>query len=398
MTYSLVRLGDCCEVISGATPKTDVAEYWDGDIVWITPKDIALLNDPVVVNSPDKITQAGFDSCSTQMLQAGAVLVSSRAPIGHVAIAGRDLCTNQGFKSLVPGADVDTRYLFYCMKFSAQRLAALGNGATFKEVSKAVVEDFKIPLPSNVDEQRRIAATLDKADSIRKKRREALMLADEFLHSTFFDLFGDPINNERRWTQSTLGEIAPGRGEIVDGPFGSSLKPDQYVDQGVRVIRNFNVRPGYFDPSAYKYVTPEKFEEIRRSEVREGDLLLSTKGTVGNVCLMPYLDGPSVLSATGTVRIRINSPHVDSVFLMHQMLTPQYQRHIEKSQSGAVQQYLNLSGIRDLPIILPPMELQRKFSEITIRKDMLSANLQCGFQEAETLFASLAHRAFSGKL
>lgn len=344
------------------------------------------------------LTQAGFDSCSTQMLPAGAVLVSSRAPIGHVAIAGRNLCTNQGFKSLIPGPGVHPRYLYHCMKYSAQRLAAFGNGATFKEVSKAVVEDFEIPLPSSVDEQGRIATILDKADAIRKKRRQALKLANEFLSATFLDMFGNPVRNEKGWTQSSLGAIAPERGEIVDGPFGSSLKPDQYVDDGVRVIRNFNVRPGYFDASAYKYVTPRKFEEIRRSEVCTGDLLISTKGTVGNVCLMPALEGLSVLSATGTVRIRISAPDVEPAFVMHQMLMPQYQRYIKENQSGAVQQYLNLSGIRDLAIILPPHDLQFKFVETARRVDRLTQKAQTSLREADHLFSSLAQRAFNGGL
>lgn len=308
------------------------------------------------------------------------------------------MATNEAIAALLvrdPNT-IDSNFLYHALQAS-DLLSKTDRAVMGVTLNKAKLEQIVINVPP-INEQRRIAAILEKADAIRKKRREALKVANEFLSATFLDMFGNPVRNEKGWTQSSLGAIAPERGEIVDGPFGSSLKPDQYVDDGVRVIRNFNVRPGYFDASAYKYVTPRKFEEIRRSEVCTGDLLISTKGTVGNVCLMPALEGPSVLSATGTVRIRISAPDVEPVFVMHQMLMPQYQRYIEENQSGAVQQYLNLSGIRDLAIILPPHDLQLKFVETARRVDKLTQKAQTSLREADHLFSSLAQRAFNGGL
>lgn len=184
MNFPRTRLDDCCEVISGATPKTNIDAYWGGYIPWATPKDISKLESQTLFDTPDKITEAGYRSCSTKLLPPGTVLVSSRAPIGLVAIAGVEMCTNQGFKSLIPGPKVHSAYLYHCMKSQASRLASLGNGATFKEVSKTVVEDFEIPLPS-LAEQQRIAAILDKADSLRRKRQEAIRLADDFLQASY---------------------------------------------------------------------------------------------------------------------------------------------------------------------------------------------------------------------
>ncbi len=390
-----VRLGDIVKILGGGTPDRTNPDYWDGDIPWVTVKDV---QGNRITSSQEAITTLGLDKSAANLIPSGSIVVPTRMALGRVAINDVPIAINQDLKALiVDPAEIDRDFLQHFLISKAKYFESRGKGATVKGITLDVLTDLNVPkLP--LDRQRHLAAILNKAEDICRKRGESIKLTDQFLRSVFLDMFGDPIRNQKGWTQSTVGEIASGRGEIVDGPFGSSLKPDQYVDEGIRVIRNFNVRPGYFDPSAYKYVTQEKFAEIRRSEVCEGDLLLSTKGTVGNVCLMPRLEGPSVLSATGTVRIRTSSPHVDSVFLMHQMLTPQYQRHIEKSQSGAVQQYLNLAGIRDLPIILPPLELQRKFSETTRRKNMLTAKLQACSQEAEALFASLAHRAFSGQL
>lgn len=140
------------------------------------------------------------------MLPEGSVLLTSRAPIGNLAVTGKPMCTNQGFKSLVPNPDVDCTYLYYCMLANIEKLQALGNGATFKEVSKKVVEDFEIPLPP-LDEQKRIAAILDKADAIRQKRQQAIALADDFLRSVFLDMFGDPFTNPKKWDMQPIGKL-----------------------------------------------------------------------------------------------------------------------------------------------------------------------------------------------
>jgi len=257
------------------------------------------------------------------------------------------------------------------------------------------VAELPISLPP-FKQQERIATILDKADAIRSKRRRALKLADEFLRSAFLDLFGDPVANPKGWPTSTVGELAPARGDIVDGPFGSSLKPEHYVESGVRVIRNANIQRGRFDATQFRYVTPEKFEEIKRSQVRLGDLLISTKGTVGNVCLMPALDGPSVLSATGTVRIRLKDSRISTDFMMWQMLMPQYQGYIQENLDGAIQKYLNLSGIRALRLILP--QGQDRFLNLTRKVSVLRDRALRHALESDSLFNSLQQRAFSGQL
>ncbi|MDT0631952.1 restriction endonuclease subunit S [Rubrivirga litoralis] len=154
-----VALGDVCTVVSGATPKTKVPEFWDGDIVWITPTDLGKLDGRDIVESERVITEAGFASCSTTLMEPGAVVMSSRAPIGHLGVARVPLCTNQGCKSFVPGPNVDTDYLYYALRFSVPAIQDLGTGATFKEVSKSKLSRFQIPLPS-LDTQREVAATL----------------------------------------------------------------------------------------------------------------------------------------------------------------------------------------------------------------------------------------------
>src|SRR5262249_6036857 len=135
--------------------------------------------------------------------------------------------------------------------------------------------------------------------------REANALIEELLRSAFLEMFGDPVTNRKGWPNETIAELCSRGATLVDGPFGSSLKPEHYVNSGVKVVRNWNIYDDRFDGSEFKYVTPAKFEEIRRSEVLPGDVLITTKGTVGDVCVTPDLGGPAVLSASGTVRLRV---------------------------------------------------------------------------------------------
>jgi type I restriction enzyme S subunit len=186
------RLGTCCNIISGGTPRRDRPEYWGGSIPWVTPKDVSNLDGPDFFEPAERITELGLRKSSAALLPAGAILLSSRAPIGLLAIAGRPMATNQGFKSLVPGPELDGRFLYYAIRRLVPLIQERGNGATFKEVSKSVVSEIPVSYPRSLEQQRRIAAILDKAVSVDKKRSQIAEEADALLRATFLDMFGHP--------------------------------------------------------------------------------------------------------------------------------------------------------------------------------------------------------------
>jgi len=176
------------------------------------------------------------------------------------------------------------------------------------------------------------------------------------------------------------------------------MKPNCYVSEGVRVVRNRNIRDDRFDASEFKFVTDEKFRQVRRSEVRAGDLLISTKGTIGNVCLMLDLPGSSVLSATGTVRVRASEGAAHPEFLVSQMTQSAYKRYMRSLEAGTNQKYLNLSGVRSFRLILPPLDLQEEFLRRKRLIRELADRQEWALIQSETLFHSLVHCAFSGEL
>ncbi len=287
---------------------------------------------------------------------------------------------------------VDLRYLYWALSSSGLDRRAITT--SIPGLSRDDLYRTPIQLPSPA-QQRRTAAILDKVDAIRRKRTESLHLLDEFLRSAFLEMFGDCVRNQRQWSKVSLGDLLPDRHLIVDGPFGSSLKPDCYVAAGVRVIRNYNIRDDAFDDSSFKFITPEKFSEVARSEVRPADVLISTKGTLGNVCLMPDLPGASVLSATGTVRLRLpREAPLRREFLVSQMVTPAFKGHLKRFEAGTNQKYLNLAGIRRLEVIVPPLEQQDRWCAFRLRAMELKRHQVAAVNASHGLLQSLVHHVF----
>lgn len=159
------RIGNICEVVGGATPKTSVEEYWNGELPWITPAEIKE-GDKFLYDTQRKLSEAGVRSTSMSRMPIGTVILSSRAPIGKVAIAGIEMYCNQGFKNLICGPEVLPGYLYELLRANSEYLNSLGRGATFKELSKKTVEKIKIPVPS-LERQREFVDFVSKVDKLR---------------------------------------------------------------------------------------------------------------------------------------------------------------------------------------------------------------------------------------
>ena len=174
-------------VIGGSTPKTSVEEYWDGDLKWITPAEL-LPDTGYLYDSVRKITKAGADSCSLQLLPKDTVILTSRAPIGKVAIAGTELYCNQGFKNIICNDSILPRYLYSLLLYNVDYLNSLGRGATFKEISKSIVEKIKIPI-APIEQQEQFAAFVERIDKskvvVQKALDEAQLLFDSLMQEYF---------------------------------------------------------------------------------------------------------------------------------------------------------------------------------------------------------------------
>lgn len=222
-TYSL---SEVTEIYSGATPLTKNKNYYDnGDISWITPKDLSGFEHKYIFEGQRSITQEGYDSCATTILPEGAVLFSSRAPIGYVAIAGKPLCTNQGFKSFVCNPKyLYNQYLYYYLIKNRERIEALGNGSTFKEVSRKTLAEYQIQLPS-VEEQKEIVKDLVELDKRFDENCANIDDIEELLVCLYCKYFE---NNTKQYSVCSLGDVI----EIVTGGTPSTQN-ENYWSNGV---------------------------------------------------------------------------------------------------------------------------------------------------------------------
>lgn len=166
-------ISDIGIVIGGATPSTKKPEnYEGGEIPWITPKDLSSFSGRYIGQGERNITEKGLKSCSTQLLPVHTILFSSRAPIGYIAIAQNRVCTNQGFKSIVPNDETDYLFLYYLLKYNKEKIEHMGSGTTFKEVSGNTMKGISIKVPISIKDQRKIASVLDALDSKIEKNEQ----------------------------------------------------------------------------------------------------------------------------------------------------------------------------------------------------------------------------------
>ncbi|MCZ9326665.1 restriction endonuclease subunit S [Nocardia farcinica] len=396
--WPVVALKDAAEIVSGGTPKSEIEEYWDGDIPWVTPKDLSDLDGPFISTTPRSITELGLKNSSATLLPANSVLFSSRAPIGHVAINAIAMATNQGFKSLVPKPDVShAGYLYHWLRANRAYLEGLGNGATFKEVSKAVVAKVEIPLPP-IDEQRRIAAILDHADALRAKRREALARLDELTQSIFIDMFGDATTIHTNWPKTALNDILL----AIESGRSPTCHARPANDDEYGVLKLGAVTYGRFDPSQNKAL-PEEVEPDVRHEVKTGDLLFTRKNTadlVGAAALVRKTRAKLLLPDL-IFRLRIDpASKMNSAYLQAVLMYPPIRRTVQGLAGGSAGSMPNISKAKLLTVEVPhpPADQQLGYERRIEEIDRLRSVHQSALAALDDLFASLQSRAFRGEL
>jgi len=381
-----VRLEDCCEIVSGSTPSTSESAYWNGDICWATPKDLSELRGPYISDTPRKLTRAGLASCAAAVLPAGSVLFSSRAPIGHVAVNTVPMATNQGFKSFVPDPNrVHAKFLYYWLRRNRPYLEGLGNGATFKEVSKAVVSRIEIALPS-VPEQRRIAEVLDRAEALRAKRRAALAQLDTLTQSIFLDMFGDPATNPKGWPRKSISDVAT----VITGNTPSRAVPG-YYGTDIEWIKSDNINtPDYYLTRAHEGLSALGRAVARMVPPRSilVTCIAGSPACIGNAAMTDR-------EVAFNQQINAVVPrNVDSHFLYVQLLVGK--RLVQQASTSGMKGMVSKSRFERIMLMCPPIPLQRKFADRVVFAETLKVTHRTSLAELDALFASLQQRAFRG--
>ena len=387
------RIGDIAEIVSGATPKTKIKEYWDGDILWATPKDLGQLNSIEISDTERKITIAGYESCSTTMLPPGSVLLSSRAPIGHLAINTKPMCTNQGFKSLIPKEGIFNRYLYWVLKGSLTELQNMGRGCTFDELSKGLLASFEIPVPP-LDEQHRIVARIEeltrRAEEARRLRQKAVEgIANLFQMELkrFFSpqAMDDWVEYEGRQAFDIVrGQVDPREKPYIDLPH---VAPN-FVESGTgRLLKNQVKTPRELRLKSGKYHFNSS--HVLYSKIRPNlrkVVLPDFKGTC-SADMYPLIPNTDIVTRD---------------FLALTLLAPPFTQYaIENSDRNAMPK-INRPTMLGYRMKLPSIEVQReivsKVKQIQTKADKITALQNKAALEMELFQSALLAKAFRGKL
>ena len=374
------KLGEICEIVSGSTPKTSVAEYWDGDIKWITP---AELNEDsyIVYDSARKITEEAVKKTGLSPFPTGTVILSSRAPIGKVAIAGCEMYCNQGFKNLICSEKINNKYLYWFLKGNTAFLNSLGRGATFKEISKGIVGNIEINVPDVADQEKAVV-NLEKLSEIIKLRKSELEEFDNLIKARFVELFGDPSLNTKGYPIKSLSEIA----EYWNG---LTYKPEDVADEGTIVLRSSNIQNAQLDFEDTVRVTCSIGE---KKYVQDNDILMCSRNgsarLVGKVALIKDIEEPM---SFGAFMMVIRSQYYPYLMTYFQM--PAFRAQITTGATTTINQITG-KMLDNVKLPVPEKIELDSFISFIEQVDKSKVVVQESLDELQLLFDSLMQDYF----
>jgi type I restriction enzyme, S subunit len=392
---SIQPLGDLVSIFGGGTPNRSRPDFYNGPIPWITSKDMKRWD---IHTSQERITQAGLDESATRLIPVGSVLVVIRSGIlKHtlpIAIARRPVAINQDLKALVPNEDVDPEYLARYIQSKARTVLQWVRATTADNFPLDELKALKVPVPP-IREQRRIAKIFAKADHLRRTRRHALELCDEFLPAIFVKMFAKTGTD---WPNVTMEELAADKPNAIrTGPFGSQLLHSEFTEDGIAVLGIDNAVNDRFAWDQRRYISPAKYGQLKRYTVFPGDVIITIMGTCGRCAVVPA-DIPVAINTKHLCCITLDSAKalptfVHAAFLYH----PLVHHQLGMSKKGAIMDGLNMEIIKELVLPLPPLTLQQRFDLVATEHDRLRANHVEALRQAEHLFQTLLDQSFSAQ-
>jgi len=387
-------IGDVCEVLNGGTPKTGTKEFWGGEHQWIAPAEMGKRSSPYVGETERTITDLGLKNSSARTLPPYSVILSSRAPIGHLVINTEPMATNQGCKGLVPCDLMYYKFLFYYLSSIVDLLNELGSGATFKELSGGKLKEVRIPFPP-LPEQQRIVGILDAAfDGIatakanaERNLQNARALFESHLQSVF-------TQRGEEWVDTVIGECI----RFID----YRGKTPQKTASGFRLITAKNVKMGYVQDEPREFVAPNSYDGwMTRGIPKLGDVLFTTEAPLANVAQLDTDE--KVVFAQRIIIMQPDVSRLDSTFLKYLLLSQPVQQRIRAKGTGATVQGIKASLLKTIEVYFPKSVAEQrqivgKLDALREETQRLVSLYQRKLAALDELKKSLLHQAFSGAL
>ena len=389
------KLGDVADIVGGGTPSTENPEYWDGDIDWYAPAEIA--DQIYVKTSQRKITEQGYENSSAKLLPPGTVLFTSRAGIGKTAILARKGCTNQGFQSIVPHKnELDTYFIFSRTEELKRYGELVGAGSTFVEVSGKQMAAMDLMLPSTIREQQTIGAffkELDNLITLHQRKYDKLINVKKFMLQKMFPQNGSNVPEIRfagfmdAWEQRKLGELT----EIKDS---ARIPNTEWVESGVPYIRASDVTNDNTEGTLFIAHERYEFYKNKTGAPSLGDVLFNGGGEIGKTLLKAdekpiYVQGGAVLYARTSL-----SEELVGQYLKIYFETASAKNYIESASAGGTMKHFTLKPSQEMPILFPTKDEQRKIGFFFEKLDYSLTLHQSKLEKLKKIKKSMLEKMF----
>ena len=381
--WTYKKLGEVGVVVTGSTPSTkDEANYASPDYCFVKPSDLPSEGIAVIDESEFHISSKAFSSA--RQLPKGSVVVSCIGIIGKVGILNKDACTNQQINAIIPNDTILPKCLAYIICNNKRELEQIANAPIVPIINKSEFSKFSIPVPP-LSEQQSIVAELDKINELISLKKAQLSDLDSLAQSIFYDMFGDPIVNEKGWEVKKLGDLC--------NKIGSGATPrggnESYKNQGISLIRSMNVYNNEFRCKDLAFIDEEQADALSNVVVFPQDILLNITGaSVARCCIVP----DDILPARVNQHVCIIRPKsiADSIYLNYMLTNDSYQNHLLSlaRSKAATREALPKSIVEDLHIPLPPLPLQQEFAKRIELIEQQKAQISSTIKDLETLLAS----------
>ena len=381
------KLGEICDFISGGTPSKSKNEYWkNGNIPWIKISDF---KDKYIKFSEEKITKIGLENSSAKILKKGTILYTIFASVGKVAILDIEATTNQAIVGINLKEDnsIDKDFLYYFLSSIENNIKKQARGVAQNNINISILKNINIPiLPMSF--QKNIVKTLNKLENILENFKQKKLLINFLNKSLFIKFFGNPEYNEKGWSFSSLKDIS-----LCKGEYGSN-KPAINYNGGYRYIRITDITTNG-ELKEDKVGVHDEEIEAQKYLLKENDILFARSGaTVGKNFFYNKKYGKCIFAGY-LIRFQLNAHLVSTTYLKKFLETNYYWNWVKNCQNIVAQPNINAKQYgEDLKIMLPPIKLQNKFSEVIEKIEKLSFEIEEAIKEAENLYNSLISKYF----
>ena len=345
-----------------------------------------------IASTPRTITQAGLQNSSARLVPENSIILSTRAPIGHLAINTQPMAFNQGCRGIVPGSRLNHQFLYYFLLASRSELDDLGTGATFKELSSSALRLFEVPVPP-MDEQKRLVAVLDQAFTTLDRARANAEVNLSDVDSLQTAVVKGQFAGRESWPAEPLGA----RVRFIDYRGRTPAK----TESGVPLLTAKNVRMGYVKDEPREFIAREAYTSwMTRGIPKRGDVLFTTEAPLANVAQVET-DEPVAL-AQRLITMQPPAGAINSRFLKWSLMSPQMQADITEKGTGATVTGIKASLLKLIPLHLPDLDRQQQIAEVCESAFLFRAKLrneiEAKLADLAALRQSLLEAAFSGQL